>query len=203
MSPEEELVEQFRHELPLRVGDELKALLSSFSGKDDAFYVLLVNENTLATDQAMSQFQSNPIVNRPSSEIPRLKTFVHLSCPLTRSRISSFSFSLVVARWNTTVDLLNALANAAQHWDYQVYCDSSIPSDNSSMTRRVDLVALHSDSFFFMSLLDYFSMISLSLSLSSSSVCVLSELEINNKKYFSVDLHILDRKDERPSRCSW
>jgi hypothetical protein len=92
MSPEEELVEQFRHELPLRVGDELKALLSSCSGKDDAFYVLLVNENTLAIDQAMSQFQSNPIVNRPSSEIPRLKTFVRFSCHLTRSRISSLFF---------------------------------------------------------------------------------------------------------------
>jgi hypothetical protein len=31
---------------------------------------------------------------------------------------------------------------------------------------------------------------------------VLSELEINNKKCFSVDLHVLDRKDERQSRCS-
>ncbi|CAF1505550.1 unnamed protein product, partial [Adineta steineri] len=35
MSPEDELIEQFRHELPLTIGDELKTLLSSFSGKDD------------------------------------------------------------------------------------------------------------------------------------------------------------------------
>jgi hypothetical protein len=76
MSPEDELVEQFRHELPLTVGDELKALLSSFSGKDDSFYVLLVNENTVAIDRAMSQLQENNISNRYSSEIPRVKTYV-------------------------------------------------------------------------------------------------------------------------------
>ena len=79
------------------MGDELKALLSSFSGKDDAFYVLLVNENTVAIDQVMSQFQSNPIVNRSSSDTPRLKTYVDLSSPLLCTDLSSSS--LVVARY--------------------------------------------------------------------------------------------------------
>ena len=76
MSAEEELIEQFRHELPLSVGDEVKALLSSFSGKDDSFYVLLVNENTLTIDQAMNQLQELNHSNHhhPSSEIPRIKT---------------------------------------------------------------------------------------------------------------------------------
>lgn len=88
-----------------------------------------------------------------------------------------------------------------QHWtNYQMLCDSSISSDkNSSMIRRVDFVdLLHSD-LFSMYLLGYFSMISLVLRL---SVCVLSELEINNKKCFSVDLRVLDRRNERQSRCS-
>lgn len=74
MSPEEELIEQFRHELQLNVGDEMKALLSSFSGKDDSFYVLLVNQNTVAIDQAMSQFQATNISSRCSSEIPRVRS---------------------------------------------------------------------------------------------------------------------------------
>jgi hypothetical protein len=74
MSPEEELIEQFRHELPLTIGDEVKALLSSFSGKDDSFYVLLVNENTVAIDQAMSQLQEINHSNCYTSEIPRIKT---------------------------------------------------------------------------------------------------------------------------------
>jgi hypothetical protein len=75
MSPEEELIEQFRHELPLTVGDEVKALLSSFSGKDDSFYVLLVNENTIAIDRAMNQLQEINLSNRYTSEIPRIKTY--------------------------------------------------------------------------------------------------------------------------------
>ena len=75
MSPEEELIEQFRHELPLTIGDELKALLSSFSGKDDSFYVLLVNENTVAIDQAMNQLQETNISNRQTYDIPRIKTY--------------------------------------------------------------------------------------------------------------------------------
>lgn len=74
MSVEEELIEQFRHELPLSVGDEVKALLSSFSGKDDSFYVLLVNENTLTIDQAMNQLQEFNHSNHRPSEIPRIKT---------------------------------------------------------------------------------------------------------------------------------
>ena len=74
MSVEEELIEQFRHELPLSIGDEVKALLSSFSGKDDSFYVLLVNENTLTIDQAMNQLQEFNHSNHYASEIPRVKT---------------------------------------------------------------------------------------------------------------------------------
>jgi hypothetical protein len=74
MSQEEELIEQFRHELPLTIGDEVKALLSSFSGKDDSFYVLLVNENTVTIDQAMNQLQDINHSNRYTSEIPRIKT---------------------------------------------------------------------------------------------------------------------------------
>lgn len=74
MSAEEELIEQFRHELPLSIGDEIKALISSFSGKDDSFYILLVNEHTLAIDQAMKQLQDLHHANRLKSEIPRVKT---------------------------------------------------------------------------------------------------------------------------------
>lgn len=74
MSPEEELVEQFRHAFQLNVGDEVKALLSSFSGKDDTFYVLLVTENTSSIDQTMSQFQETNISNGCSSEVPRVRT---------------------------------------------------------------------------------------------------------------------------------
>ena len=73
MSAEEELIEQFRHELPLSIGDEVKALLSSFSGKDDSFYVLLVNENTLVIDQAMNQLQELNHSNHHTSDIPRIK----------------------------------------------------------------------------------------------------------------------------------
>ncbi|CAF3194194.1 unnamed protein product [Rotaria socialis] len=76
MTPEEESIEQFRHELPLSVGDELKALLSSFSGKDNSFYVLLVNENTVVIDQAMSQLQGTNISNCSPCEMPRIKTLV-------------------------------------------------------------------------------------------------------------------------------
>jgi len=76
LSPEEELVEQFRHAFQLNVGDEVKALLSSFSGKDDTFYVLLVTENTSSIDQTMSQFQETNISNGCSSEVPRVRTLV-------------------------------------------------------------------------------------------------------------------------------
>ncbi|CAF4370977.1 unnamed protein product, partial [Rotaria magnacalcarata] len=76
MTPEEESIEQFRHELPLSVGDELKALLSSFSGNDDSFYVLIVNENTVVIDQAMSQLQGTNISNCSPCEMPRIKTLV-------------------------------------------------------------------------------------------------------------------------------
>jgi hypothetical protein len=78
MSPEEELIEQFRHELPLTIGDEVKTLLSSFSGKDDSFYVLLVNENTVAIDRVMNQLQEINLLNRYTSEIPRIKTYIFI-----------------------------------------------------------------------------------------------------------------------------
>ena len=74
MSSEEELIEQFRHELPLTIGDELKALLSSFSGRDDSFYVLLVNESTVAINQAMNQLEETIVLNGHVCEIPRIKT---------------------------------------------------------------------------------------------------------------------------------
>lgn len=73
MSVEDELVEQFRHELPLSIGDEIKALISSFSGKDDSFYILLVNEHTVAIDQAMKLLQDTNHSNRLSIENLRIK----------------------------------------------------------------------------------------------------------------------------------
>ncbi len=76
MSSEEELVEQFQHELKLSIGDEVKALLSSFSGKDDTFYVLLINENTVAIDRAMSELQEDHIPNREFLQIPQIKTYI-------------------------------------------------------------------------------------------------------------------------------
>lgn len=74
LAQEDDLIEQFRHELPLSIGDELKALLSSFSGKDDTFYVLLINENTVAIDRAMSELQEDHIPNREFLQIPQIKT---------------------------------------------------------------------------------------------------------------------------------
>ncbi|CAF1211558.1 unnamed protein product [Adineta ricciae] len=76
MSIDDELVEQFRHELPLTIGDELKVLLSSFSGKDDSFYVLLINEDTVVIDRAMSQLQETHFSNGYTSETPQIKTLV-------------------------------------------------------------------------------------------------------------------------------
>ncbi|CAF0911255.1 unnamed protein product [Rotaria sordida] len=76
MSGEEELIEQFQYELQLSVGDELKALLSSFSGKDDSFYVLVINENTAAIDRAMSELQEDHIPNREYLQVPQIKTLV-------------------------------------------------------------------------------------------------------------------------------
>ena len=76
MSADDELVEQFRHELPLTVGDELKALLSSFSGRDDSFYVLLVNENTVLIDRAMNSLQETHLPNSHTCDIPRTKTYI-------------------------------------------------------------------------------------------------------------------------------
>ncbi|CAF1064555.1 unnamed protein product [Adineta steineri] len=76
ISAEDELIEQFQHEIQLSVGDELKALLSSFSGKDDSFYVLLINDNTAAIDRAMNQLQEDHIPNREFLQIPQIKTLV-------------------------------------------------------------------------------------------------------------------------------
>jgi hypothetical protein len=76
MSSEDELIEQFQHELQLSVGDEVKALLSSFGGKDDSFYVLLINENTVAIDRAMSELQEDHIPNREFLQIPQIKRYI-------------------------------------------------------------------------------------------------------------------------------
>ncbi|CAF2908813.1 unnamed protein product [Rotaria sp. Silwood2] len=76
MSFEEELIEQFQYELQLSVGDELKALLSSFSGKDNSFYVLVINENTAAIDRAMSELQEDHIPHREYVQVPEIKTLV-------------------------------------------------------------------------------------------------------------------------------
>ena len=84
----------------------------------------------------MSQFQSHPIVNRPSWEIPRLKMFVHLSCPLTRSRISSFSFQpgcrSLCWRWQmvSSMDQIDVFRTKTRHgvlrgfwqWEFSGLC---------------------------------------------------------------------------------
>jgi len=72
---EEELIEKFQYQLQLSIGNELKALLSSFSGKDDTFYVLIINENTAAIDRAMSELQEDHIPNREFLQIPQIKTY--------------------------------------------------------------------------------------------------------------------------------
>ncbi|CAM4760348.1 unnamed protein product [Rotaria magnacalcarata] len=76
MSFEEELIGQFQYELKLSVGDKFKALLSSFGGKDDSFYVLVINENTAAIDRAMSELQEDHIPNREYLQVPQIKTLV-------------------------------------------------------------------------------------------------------------------------------
>jgi len=38
-------VEQFTHELPLIIGEQYRALLSSFNGKDNSFYISIDNNN--------------------------------------------------------------------------------------------------------------------------------------------------------------
>lgn len=88
MTPEEESIELFRHALPLAVGDEVKALPSSFSGKDDSFYVLLVNENTVVIDRAMSQLQENNMADRYICDTPRIKTYISIDFNLFLSIFS-------------------------------------------------------------------------------------------------------------------
>lgn len=73
---ENELIEQFHHELQLSIGDECKAVLSSFSGKDDSFYVLIMNEDSVAIDHAMNALQEDHIPNREYLQIPKVKTLV-------------------------------------------------------------------------------------------------------------------------------
>jgi hypothetical protein len=85
ISAEEELIDQFQHEIPLSIGDELKALLSSFSGKDDSFYVLLINDHTVAIDRAMSQLQEDNIPDRHVIQIPQVKTFVYYFLPIYKA----------------------------------------------------------------------------------------------------------------------
>ncbi len=75
ISPKEELVEQFQSQLQLSVGDESKALLSSFSGKEDSFYVLIINDDTVAIDRAMSELQEDHIPNREYLQVPQVKRY--------------------------------------------------------------------------------------------------------------------------------
>ncbi|CAF0730588.1 unnamed protein product [Didymodactylos carnosus] len=74
MSEQEEFVEQFRHQLVLKVGEEHKALLSSFSGKDDSFYVLIANDTTVAVDTEMTELALDTSGTRTIT--PRLKTLI-------------------------------------------------------------------------------------------------------------------------------
>jgi hypothetical protein len=60
--------------MQLTVGDEFKALLSSFSGKDDSFYVLLINDDTVVIDRAMNELQEDHIPNREYIQTPQVKT---------------------------------------------------------------------------------------------------------------------------------
>ncbi len=68
-------MELFQRELKLSPGDELKALPSSFSGNDDSFYVLIINENTAAIDRAMNELQEDHIPNREFLQVPEVKTY--------------------------------------------------------------------------------------------------------------------------------
>ncbi|CAF1396588.1 unnamed protein product [Adineta ricciae] len=74
--PEDILMEQFQYQMKLSVGSESKALLSSFSGNDDSFYVLLINENSIVIDRAMNELQEHHIPNREYLQIPQIKTLV-------------------------------------------------------------------------------------------------------------------------------
>lgn len=92
---EDELNENFRYQLQLSIGDEVKALLSSFSGKDDTFYVLIINENTAAIDRAMSELQEDHIPNRDFLQIPQIKTYL-LILDQNKNLIFFSSVSLVL-----------------------------------------------------------------------------------------------------------
>ena len=76
---DQEWIEQFQHQLPLSVGDELQAVLSSFSDTDDSFYVVPMNENTWAIDRAMSEVQQEHVSH--SSAIPHLQTKTYAFVP--------------------------------------------------------------------------------------------------------------------------
>ena len=101
-SCENELIEQFHHQLKLSIGDECKAVLSSFGGKDDSFYVLIMNQDSVAIDRAMNALQEDHIPNREYLQIPKLKTYVFECSRSKNKNKSKFIFSLVVARY--TID---------------------------------------------------------------------------------------------------
>ncbi len=68
-SEEQHLIEQFTHELPLIIGEHYQALLSSFSGKDNSFYILIDKHNyNDIIDQGLNQITDNdslPLLIRP------------------------------------------------------------------------------------------------------------------------------------------
>ena len=68
-SEEQHLVEQFTHKIPLIIGEHYQALLSSFSGNDNSFYILIDNHNyNEVIDQVLHQITDNeqiPILIRP------------------------------------------------------------------------------------------------------------------------------------------
>ena len=76
---EKEWIEQFQHQLPLSVGDELQAVLSSFGGTDDSFYVVPMNENTWTIDRAMSQVQQQHVSRASANQHRQIKTYTRVT----------------------------------------------------------------------------------------------------------------------------
>ncbi|CAF0938274.1 unnamed protein product, partial [Didymodactylos carnosus] len=74
ISSQQEFDEQFHYQLALKVGEEHKAILSSFSGKDDSFYVLLANDITVAVDNEMTQLSLDTSRSKPIT--PHVRTLI-------------------------------------------------------------------------------------------------------------------------------
>ena len=81
----------------MSIGDEFKALLSSFSGKDDTFYVLIINENAVIIDRAMNELQEEHIPNREYLQIPQVKRYKYNS---------SFPPSIILSLVSLSLDML-------------------------------------------------------------------------------------------------